>query len=121
MLYFNKDDLARLKKLNEPKLYVLNRELLDLSSEVKRIILADEGVVLNLVLLAETAAKEVAERNSWEPISCDGIYSIYGITYDTPRYRDWLKANHDTVWPPDFLQEFSFWTQLQELKKQAGT
>lgn len=116
-MYFRTQDLKRLELLDEDQLYILNRELIQTVSEIKRLIFVNENLVCELVSLAETAAKEIACRNRWSPSPTDGKYSI-GITYDTPEYREWLRdyRRSTVICDVDFLSQFSFWNDFQKLR-----
>ena len=118
-LYFNSEDLKRLERIDEHQLYRLNNGLLEAVNEVKRLCMADEQLICELVALAETAAKEVACRNRWSPKPSNGKYSTTGITYDTEEYRKWLRNMSSRVPDKfayaDFFGTFSFGMDVLEL------
>lgn len=107
---FQKQDLNRLRELNEEQLYILNRELCTGASILKGSCMADEQIIIELVQLAETAAKEVTCRKRWSPKPSNGRYSTNGITYDTAEYNKWIRDNDNIGYDKllDVLEKFSF-------------
>lgn len=124
-LTFNLNDLMLLQQLGEYHLYLLNVALGEAASIAKSN-WPSRSVAYQAVALAETVAKEVACRNRWTPIASDGEYSIDGITYDIPEYRDWLiscrkslKGGFHTLETFELLEQFSFGDSIFEIKRTA--
>lgn len=109
-MYFHQQDLNRLRELNEEQLYILNRELCTGASILKGSCMANEQIIIALVQLAETAAKEVACRKRWSPKPSNGRYSTNGITYDTEEYNKWIRDNDNIGYDKllNVLEKFSF-------------
>ncbi len=120
-LRFNPEDLEQLQRINERELYRLNRDLLEVTNEIKRFCMSDEQLICKLVALTETAAKEVACRKRWSPKPSNDRYSTNGITYDTEEYRKWLRDMSfivpDEFAYNDFLGTFSFGIDVLELMR----
>lgn len=115
-MYFNVEDMIRLRVLDDDQLYILNYQLEQKVSEIKNIPMVRDELVCELVILAETAAHEVARRNHWSPKRTKGRYSRDGITYDTEEYRKWLRGHWNTaISDISFLESFSFWDNLLSL------
>lgn len=125
-LAFNTNDLMLLQQLGEYHLYLLNVALLETAAFAKGRYPSRTKTV-QLVALAETAAKEVACRNRWSPIAVNGFYTTDGISYDTPQLRNWLNSyrkklssnipcSADTF---ELLEQFSFGDSIFEIKRTA--
>lgn len=118
-LSFNAEDLKRLECIDEHQLYFLNIGLLGAVNDIKRLCMADEQLICELVALTEVATKEVACRKRWSPKPSNGKYSTNGITYDTKEYRKWLRDMRfrvpDEFAYVDFFGTFSFGMDVLEL------
>lgn len=118
-VFFSNLDLVRLNLLTDEQLYILNQTLCEMVHEVKTNlfhVLSSTELICEAVTLAETAAKEVCDRNGFWPVPTSGEYSRTGITYDTPKYRMWMRSQAKNVkWDKRFLFGFSFFEDLLDL------
>ncbi len=130
-LTFNQNDLMLLQNLGEYHLYLLNVALVE-AATIAKANWPSRVETYAAVSLAETAAKEVACRNRWSPaLATDEKYSVSGVTYDIPEYRDWLNSCRKdlnknlssgafhAVETFELLEQFSFADTIFEIKRTA--
>lgn len=123
-LTFNLNDLMMLQQLGEYHLYLLNVALSKAAADAKGMY-PSRAKTHQIVALAQTAAKEVACRNRWSPIAINGFYTIDGISYDTPQFRNWLnsyrkKLSSNTSCTADtfvLLEQFSFGDHIISIQR----